>query len=637
MRLINLRTRRGDSNSRSRPATSALAGTVGPAALEVAPRHVRVGDHYAATFVVTGYPAEVGPAWLEPLLSFPGRLDVSLHIEPVPAPMAAASLRRQRARFESTRRLDADKGRLGDPTVEAAADDAADLAARLARGAAKLFRTGIYLTIHARTLNELAEACTQVRAAAASVLLDVQPATWRHHHGWTTTLPLGVDQIGMKRTLDTDALAAAFPLASHDLPAPAPGDPPQSGGVLYGVNTDSPGIVWWDRWRLDNHNSVVLARSGAGKSYLVKLEVLRSLYQGVHVAVIDPEDEYTALARHVGGSVVQLGQPGVRLNPLDLPAGDTRPDTLTRRGLFLHTLVTVMVGAALAPEERAALDRAIVSCYRGAGITTDPTTWTQPAPLLSDLARALSDDPDAAAGTLAARLAPWVQGSFADLFAGPTTTNPGGHLVVWSLRHLSDELRTVGTLLALDAIWRDIDRPPPPRPATPDSGHRPTTLAPNGGLRPSRRPQDPRARLVVVDEAWLLMRDGEGARFLFRMAKAARKRNAGLTVVTQDAADVLGSELGVAVVANAATQVLMRQSTQSIDAVAEAFGLTAGEARLLLSAERGQALLVAGSTRVGFRVVASTEEDRLCQSLLAADAHDTAAAELDGLFESEAG
>jgi hypothetical protein len=461
--------------------------------------------------------------------------------------------------------------------------------------------------------------------------------------------------------LDTDALAAAFPLASHDLPAPAPGDPPQSGGVLYGVNTDSPGIVWWDRWRLDNHNSVVLARSGAGKSYLVKLEVLRSLYQGVHVAVIDPEDEYTALAKHVGGSVVQLGQPGVRLNPLDLPAGDTRPDTLTRRGLFLHTLVTVMVGTTLAPEERAALDRAIVACYRGAGITTDPATWTRPAPLLSDLAAALGADGDAAAGTLAARLAPWVQGSFADLFAGPTTTHPGGHLVVWSLRHLSDELRTVGTLLALDAIWRDIDRPPPPpRPAAHalDGGRgpvrrpqdrraqdrraqdRPVAVGHNGGRGAICPPQAPRAirRLVVVDEAWLLMRDGEGARFLFRMAKAARKRNAGLTVVTQDAADVLGSELGVAVVANAATQVLMRQSTQSIEAVAEAFGLTAGEARLLLSAERGQALLVAGSTRVGLRVVASAEEDRLCANRLGFDNPDgPAAAELDKLFESEAG
>jgi type IV secretory pathway VirB4 component len=401
----------------------------------------------------------------------------------------------------------------------------------------------------------------------------------------------------MRRTLDTDALAAAFPLASPDLPTPPPGQSRPAGGVLYGVNRDSPGIVWWDRWALDNHNTVVLARSGAGKSYLVKLDLLRNLYHGVQATVVDPEDEYTRLAQHVGGAVVQLGAPGVRLNPLDLPAGDLRPDTLTRRGLFLHTLIAVMLGGTPPPAERAALDRAIITTYTAAGITTDPATWHRAAPLLADLARHLAADPDPAAATLAARLAPWVEGSFADLFAGPTTTTPAGHLVIWSLRHLPDELRTVGTLLALDATWRTIDHPTPTQDA--DGG---------GAGRAAPR------RLVVVDEAWLLMRDGEGARFLYRMAKAARKRHAGLTVVTQDAADVLGTDLGQAVVANAATQILMRQATQSIDTVADAFGLTAGEARLLLAAERGEALLVAGTNRVAFRVVASNAEDTLCQT-----------------------
>ena len=610
-------TRRARSRGSATSSAAEVAVAVGPPAVQVAPRHLQVAGHYTTTFAVTGYPAEVGPAWLEPLLSFPGRVDVAVHIDPIPAPIAAVSLRRQRARFESTRRLDADKGRLGDPAVEAAADDAADLAARIARGAARLFRVGIYATVHATSLDELADMCAQVRTAAGGVLLDLAPVTWRHHHGWTTTLPLGVDQIRMRRSLDTDALAAAFPLASHDLPAPLPGEHPATGGVLYGTNTDSPGIVWWDRWQLDNHNSVVLARSGAGKSYLVKLEVLRNLYQGVQVAVIDPEDEYTTLAQHVGGTVVRLGQPGVRLNPLDLPAGDMRPDTLTRRGLFLHTLITVMLGDTPTPGEQAALDRAIIGCYQHAGITADPTTWTRPAPLLSDLADTLAADSDPAAAALAARLTPWVQGSFSDLFAGPTTTRPDGHLIVWSLRYLTDELRTVGTLLALDAIWRQVDHPTP-RPAA-----NPADAQPAG-----RRPQDPQAagarRLVVVDEAWLLMRDGEGARFLYRMAKAARKRNAGLTVVTQDAADVLATDLGMAVVSNAATQILMRQATQAIDAVQEAFGLTAGEARLLLSAGRGQALLVAGSNRVQFTVVASAEEDKLAQS--------TAGADLDGFF-----
>ncbi|WP_431893297.1 VirB4 family type IV secretion system protein [Micromonospora haikouensis] len=579
--ITNRRRVGGDGGEQ--PWAGSVASTVAPAAVEVTPRWLRVGDGYAATLVVTGYPAEVGPAWLEPLLSWPGRLDLALHIEPLPAPIAAARLRTQRARLESSRRADVERGKLGDPSVDAAAEDAGDLAERLARGAAKLFRVGLYLTVHARSEAELAQACAQVRAAAASTLLDVQPATWRQLAGWTTTLPLATDGLRMLRTMDTQALAAAFPLASPDLPAPLPGDPPSTGGVLYGVNPASAGIVWWDRWTQENHNSIVLARSGAGKSYFVKLETLRNLYQGVRVAVVDPEDEYLRLADAVGGSIVRMGVPGVKINPLDLPVGDPRPDTLTRRALFLHTLIAVLLGHQPPPAERAALDRAILTVYRHAGITADPATHHRPAPLLRDLAQTLHADDDPAATTLAARLAPWVRGSFADLFDAPTTHTPVGHLVVWSLRHLPDELRTVGTLLALDSIWRTVDAPG----------------------RPSQQ------RLVVVDEAWLLMHDGEGARFLFRMSKAARKRNAGLTVVTQDAADVLGTDLGRAVVSNAATQVLLRQAPQAIDAVGEAFGLTGGERRLLLSARRGQGLLISGVNRTSFESISSAAEHAL--------------------------
>ncbi|MEU5554132.1 DUF87 domain-containing protein [Micromonospora sp. NPDC047793] len=575
---------RTPTHSRARTRrTSSLAGAVAPASVEVTPRMLRVGDAYTATLVVTGYPAEVGHAWLEPLLSWPGRLDLALHIDPLPAPVAATRLRTQRARYESSRRADAESGKLTDPYVDAAAHDAADLAQRLARGQAKLFRVGLYLTVHARTEDELLQACAQVKAAAASTLIEVQPATWRHLAGWSTTLPLCTDSLQMRRTMDTHALAAAFPLASADLPAPLPGDPPAEGGVLYGVNPDSHGIVWWDRWTQENHNSVVLARSGAGKSYFVKLEILRNLYQQVHVAVIDPEDEYLRLADAVGGTLVRLGAPGVKINPLDLPTGDTRPDVLTRRGLFLHTLIAVLLGQQPPPAERAALDRAILAVYRHAGITTDPATHHRPAPLLRDLTGCLDADTDPAATNLAARLAPWVHGSFSHLFDSPSTTRLHGHLVVWSLRQLPDELRTVGTLLALDAIWRQVDAP--------------TTTTTR--------------RLVVVDEAWLLMRDGEGARFLFRMSKAARKRHAGLTVITQDVNDVLGTDLGHAVVANAATQVLLKQAPQTIDAVGDAFGLTAGERRLLLAARVGTGLLICGTNRTSFEAIASDTEHHL--------------------------
>jgi type IV secretory pathway VirB4 component len=562
-----------------------LAAVVGPASVEATPRFLRVGDGYTAVVIVTGYPPEVGLGWPDVLLSLPGRVDFVQHIEPVPAATATSRLRQQRARLESVRRLDADRGRLNDPTTDAAAEDAADLAERLARGAARLFRVGHYLCVHAPTEDALAEAVADVRAAAASVLLDTQPATWRQLPGWLSTLPLGTDLLRTRRIFDTDALATTFPLACADLPAPLPGEGVPSGGVLYGVNTASAGVVWWDRWAQDNHNSVILARSGAGKSYLVKLDILRSLYDGVHIAVIDPEDEYLRPCAAVGGTAVQLGAPGVRINPLDVPPGDHRPDALTRRALFLHTLIAVLLGEQPPPGERAALDKAITATYATAGISNDPATWTREAPLLRDLTATLTQAGEAAR-QLALRLSPWVDGSFRDLFDGPTTAPPHGHLVVWSTRQLPDELRAAGMLLALDAIWRDVDHP------TVDV-----------------------RRLVVVDEAWTLLKDGEGAKFLYRLAKAARKRRAGVAVVTQDAADLLGSDLGQAVIANAATQILMRQAPQAIDQITATFSLTAGEARMLLSAGRGEALLLAGSHRVAFQTVASAREHQLAAGI----------------------
>src|SRR5690348_9663677 len=320
--------------SRRRTPAVPTPGTIvpgAPDAVEVAGRSVRVGDGYSAALAVAGYPAEVGPGWLEPLLSYPGRIDVSLHIEPVPPVVASQRLRKQRGRFEASRRQTATKGRLDDPELDATAADAADLASRVARGEARLFRLGLYLTVHADTEAELTDRLTEVKALASSLLLDVAPATWRQLQGWITGLPLAFDALNMKRVFDTDALAAAFPFTSPDLPVTA-GDTGM--GVLYGLNLHSPGVVVWDRWAQSNYNSVILARSGEGKSYLAKLDLLRNLYLGVEAFVIDPEDEYVRLAQSVGGTIIRPGAPGVRINPLDLSAGDG-DDALVRRALFM--------------------------------------------------------------------------------------------------------------------------------------------------------------------------------------------------------------------------------------------------------------------------------------------------------------
>ncbi|WP_410611057.1 VirB4 family type IV secretion system protein [Amycolatopsis sp. lyj-109] len=564
------------------------AATFTPDSLSIGARHLEVGNEWVASFGVTGYPQEVYPGWLAPLLTYPARLDVAVHIQPVDPVTAASGLKKQRARLESSRRHHARHDQLDDPDLDAAADDAADLSRRIARGEGRLFKFGLYLTIHARDEQALAEEVSALRSLCASLLLDAKPATYRSLQGWVTTLPLGLDSLGLKRTFDTAAASAAFPFTSPDLPAADPTSTSPS-GVLYGYNVGSQGLVHWDRFACDNHNAVVLGRSGSGKSYLVKLETLRSLYRDIQAFVIDPEDEYARLADQVGGAYVHLGGGGVRLNPFDLPIHTTATgrrtaphDALTRRALFLHTVLAVCLGAELTAGERAVLDTALITTYANTGITNDPRTWTRPAPLMRDLRDVLAAADDAVAADLAARLHPFVDGAFADLFSGSTTTTPDGHLVVFSLRDLPDELKAIGTLLTLDAVWRRVSNP-----------------------------ADRRRRLVVVDEAWLLMQSTEGAKFLHRMAKTFRKHWAGLTVASQDIEDFLRSELGRAIVANAATSVLLRQSPQAIDQIAATFNLSEGQRQFLLTADRGQGLLGSGTEWVAFQALASPTENVL--------------------------
>ncbi|MGH8883166.1 MAG: VirB4 family type IV secretion system protein, partial [Stackebrandtia sp.] len=348
--------------------------------------------------------------------------------------------------------------------VEAAAADAADLAGRIARGEARLFTAAVYVTVHAAALADLDAACQQVRAAADATLLDLRPGTFRQLPGVTSTLPFGVDAVGATRSLDTDTVAAAFPFASPDAP-----EAPH--GVLYGLNTATGAPVMWDRWAQDNHNSIVLARSGAGKSYFTKTEILRHLYDGVQVAVIDPDGEYHHLAAHVDGVVCSPGAAGVHLNPLALPA-DPGPDALTRRVMFIHTLAATMLGADLAPDEAAALDEAVLVAYNAAGIGTDPATWHHAPPVLPHVLNALSRSSEPGP-TVATRLAPYVTGGLSGLFDGDPTPLPSGHFTVYDLSQLPDELTAAGTLLVLDAIQSGLTA-------------------------------DGTRRLVVVDEAWRL-------------------------------------------------------------------------------------------------------------------------------------
>jgi hypothetical protein len=596
-----------------------------PGRVEVAPRAVCIDGRWAATLVVVGLPSQVHPAWLEPLTSYPAPLELALHVESVPPQVAARQLRRQLARLESSRHGETIGGRLIDPRTSAAAEDAHELSERLARTQTQLHRIAIAITVHAESPDELGEHVRAVRSLAASLLIDARPTTWRALDGWSATLPIGVNPLGHRRVVDTDAAAACFPFASPDLPAPGPLAATTPAGILWGHNTATHALVVTDRFAQANYNQVILAVSGAGKSFAVKLEILRGLYRGIEAIVIDPEDEYAALAATVGGVHIRLGAPAVRVNPFDLPGysppghaypgnhqhhenhyphdrqptgpGQKEPpaappwnepgawidsDLLARRALFLHSVLGVLLGE-LSASESAVLDVAIHTAYARAGISFDPATWTRAPPLLADLADALTDlataQQDPLAGQLATRLVPYVSGSFAGLFNGPTTHPPSGHLTIYSLKALPEQLLGVGTLLALDATWRTVTTP----------RHR-------------------RPRVVVVDEAWLLLSHPAGAAFLLRLAKAARKHWCGLTLVTQDAGDVLATELGRAVVSNAATSLLLRTAPQAAERVAQAWHLSEGERDFLTCAPVGTGLLLVGGHRVALTIHASPTE-----------------------------
>lgn len=547
---------------------------LGPDSVAIDPKRVQLGETVAMTLAVTGYPREVRSGWLDPLVNYPGAVDVSIFIEPTPALVASDRLRRQLARLESTKRADVQHGRLVDPVTETAAADAHRLAERLARGEVKLFQIGIYLCVRAGSTDELEREVARLRALLGSLLVDVRPTTFRALVGWKATLPFGVDEINMRRTFDTDALQASFPFIGSDIA--------DVRGVFYGIDSRGVGVVCWDRFAQPNFNSVILARSGAGKSYMAKLEILRSLYRGTEVYVVDPENEYEKLTRAVGGTYFRLGGANTRINPFDLR---DEPEALTRRCLFIHTFVNLLIGEELGPEASAVLDGAVLATYERSGITTDPRTQRRQAPTLVDLVTTLVSDSSPVARDLATKLRPFSAGSYRNLFDGPTSSALESHLVTFSLRDLPDEQKAVGTLLVLDHIWRKVTDPT-------RSVH----------------------RLVTVDEAWLLMRDPIGAKFLFRLAKSARKYGCGLTVITQDAADLLGSELGQAIVANSSTQILLGQAPQGIDLLTKAFRLTDGERAFLLAADRGEAIMSSGTKRVAFKAVASDEEHALVTS-----------------------
>lgn len=546
---------------------------IAPGAIEVDFNYLKIGNLYYRTLFVAGYPRFVTANWLEPLISFNHSLEVSMFIYPTESREVLDNLKRKIGEMEATIQSDVKRGRVIEPSVQVALEDALSLQQQLAKGAERFFQFGLYLTIPADSLEELDTVSKQVEAALGSLLIISKKTTLQMEEGFKSTLPICADKLMITRNMDTTSLATTFPFTTSELTA--------NEGILYGINEQNGSLVIFDRFSLENANSVVFGKSGGGKSYLVKLEILRSIMFGTEIIVIDPESEYEELAKAVGGEYISFSfSSQAKINPFDLSGvWQEGENELGLKILSLHGLCKVIMGD-LNPTEEAILDRALVATYKQKGITPEPATQTLQPPLLEDLYKTLIGTEDPEAKSLADRLERFIKGSLTGIFNQPSNVDLKNPFTVFSIRELEDELRPIAMYIILDYIWTRIKK-------------------------------DMKKRILVVDEAWYLMKYPDSATFLYSIAKRARKYWLGVTTITQDVEDFLGTDYGKAIVQNSSIQLLLKQSAAAIDKVAELFYLSEGEKNLLLSSEIGKGLFFAGPAHVAVRIVASPEEHRL--------------------------
>ncbi len=550
---------------------------ISPPSIEVDFDMLKIGNFYYRTLFVSGYPRFVSANWLEPLISFNHTLEISMYIYPTRSEEVLENLKRKVGEMEATIQSDMKRGRVIEPSIQVALEDALALQQELAKGAQRFFQFGLYVTIPAKDIEDLNKASKQVEATLSSLLIVTKRATLQMEEGFKTTLPMGQDRIVITRNMDTTSLATTFPFTTSELTA--------NEGILYGINQHNDSLVIFDRFTLENANTVVFGKSGAGKSFLVKLEILRSLMFDTEVIVIDPENEYETLTHALGGEYIRFHfGASTKVNPFDLALlhqkGTKQEDSeLNQKILSLHGFFRVVMGK-LTPTEDALLDRALILTYKMKGITPDPETQSKEPPLMEDLYKTLIGMEDTTARGLADRIEKFVKGSLVGIFDHQTNFEIRNQLTVFSIRDLEDELRPIAMYLILDFIWTKVR-------------------------------QNQKRRILIVDEAWYMMKYPDSAAFLNSIAKRARKYYLGLTTITQDVEDFMSVDLGKTIIQNSSLQMLLKQSTAAIDRIAEVFFLSEGERQFLLSAGVGEGLFFAGSAHAAIRVIASPQETAL--------------------------
>ncbi len=551
--------------------------TIAPSALQVNPGFLQIGDKYTRTIFVAAYPRYVNANWLSPVINLDRVIDIAMFVNPQPTADVLKKLRDQLTRIQAQLMEEEAAGKIRNPVLQTAAEDIETLRDSLQQGTEKFFQVGLYLTLYANSAKELDDAEQQIRGILEGALIDLKQAAFRMLEGFQSTSPFADDRIIALSSLNTQPLSSSFPFVSSDLTS--------NEGILYGVNTTNNSLVLFDRFSLENANSVVFAKSGAGKSYTVKLEVLRSLILGTQILIIDPEDEYKYLSDTVGGTNIKISiNSDQHINPFDLPTPkdeETWADVFNSHVLELSGLVKLLMGGQLTPEEESLLDQAIIQTYALKDIVPDADFSQLPPPILSDLQGVLQGM--TGAERMATRLERFTSGTFAGFLNNPTNVPLDNQLVVFGIRDLEDELRPVAMYSVLNYIWTQVRR-------------------------------DRKKRIMVVDEAWWIMRFPVGADFLFNIAKRGRKYYCGLTTISQDIPDFMGAPQGKAIVTNSSMQILMKQSPAAIDIIQQTFNLTDSEKYYLLEARVGFGLFFLGANHVGLRVLASYAEDQIITS-----------------------
>jgi len=548
---------------------------IAPSSIELSPGLLKLGKRITKSFFIFSYPRYLSTGWFSPIINLDTPMNIAIFVHPIDTGMILKQLRKRVTEVQAELAEREEKGLIREPSLETAYQDLEALRDRLQTAQERMFKLGLYLTVYGDSEKEIKDIEITLRSILESRLIYIKPALYQQKEGFNSCAPYGLDQLQVLTSMNTGPISSLFPFVSFDLSS--------NDGILYGINRHNNSLILFDRFSLENANSILFAKSGAGKSYAVKLEILRSLMVGVDIIIIDPENEYEFLSDAVGGSFfnISLGSPN-HINPFDLaqPREDERPEDILRSNIInLVGLMRLMLGG-LTPEEDAIMDRALTETYAAKDITpeTDPSTWKDRIPLMEDLETVL----EGMEGTesLVRRIRKFTKGTYANFFNQPTNISMKKPFVVFGIRDMEDELRPMAMFIIMRYIWNTIRA-------------------------------ELKKRILVVDEAWWLMQSEDGASFLFGIAKRARKYWLGVTTITQDVSDFMKSSYGQPIITNSSLQILLKQSPATIDVVQKTFNLTEEEKYLLLEAEVGEGIFFAGQKHVAIKVVASYAEDQV--------------------------